>query len=156
MPFHEHEIAVRAAHDEHDRGDLRLRRRRVALVEPVRVDVPLEMIHADERQARGEREPASVVRADQEAAHQTRPDRRGDRVDLAQLDARGVQRLLRDAVERVQMLARRDLGNDAARIHMRELRGDDVGDDAPAVVDDRDARLVARRLDREDAQLVFF
>jgi len=110
------------------------------------------MVHADERQARGEREAAPVVRANEEAAHQTRSDRRGDRIDRAQLDARIVQRLLRDAVERVQMLARRDLRNDAAGVYMHELRRDDVGHDPPAVVDDGDARLVARRLDREDAQ----
>ena len=73
MPFHEHQVAVRAAHDEHDRGDLGLRRRRVALVEPVRVDVPLEMVHADERQTGGESEAAPVVRTDQEAAHESRP-----------------------------------------------------------------------------------
>src|SRR6185503_7666480 len=79
--------------------------------------------------------------------------RRGHCVDGAQLDAGCVQRLLGDAVQGVQMLARRDLGNDAAGVLMRELRRDDVRDDVTAVVDDRDAGLVARRLDREDAHL---
>ena len=49
------------------------------------------------------------------------------------------------------MFARRDLGDDAAGVLVRQLRRDDVRDDVAAVVDDRDGGLVARGLDREDA-----
>ena len=49
------------------------------------------------------------------------------------------------------VLARGDLGHDAAvvRVH-RDLRRDDVGAHATAVLDDRGGRLVARRLDAQN------
>ena len=100
VSFHQHEVAVRATHDQHHRGDLGLGCRRIALVQPVRVDVTLEVVHADEWQARGEGEPAPIVRADEETADESRSDGRGHGVDGAQLDTGFVERLLRDAVER--------------------------------------------------------
>ena len=60
------------------------------------------------------------------------------------------ERMLIAIVERAQVLARRDLGHNSTGVLMHELRGDDVRDDAPPVIDHGDARLVAGRLDRED------
>ena len=55
------------------------------------------------------------------------------------------------------MLARRDLGNDAAGVHdARVCDATMLETDAAAVVDHRDAGLVARGLDREDAHSVLF
>lgn len=148
--LHQHQIAVRPAHHQHDRGELGLRRDVLGLVEPVRVDVTLEVIHADEGQTRGEREAARVVRADEETPDEPGSDGRGDRIDLGELPSRVAERFLCDDIERAKVLPRRDLGDDAAGVLVDELRCDDVRTDASAVLDDRDAGLVARRLDRED------
>src|SRR5438874_2277118 len=150
--LHEHEIAVRAAHHEHDRGELGLRRNILGLVQPVRVHVPLEMIDPDERKTGREREATRVIRADEKATDEPGADGRGDGVDLRQLPPRVAQRLLGEHIERTEMLARRDLGDDATGVLMAQLRRDDVRTDPPPILDDRDAGLIARRLDREDPQ----
>src|SRR5438132_5419160 len=89
--FHEHEVTVRPADDEDDRRDLWLRRNVLRLVEPVRIDVPFEMVHADEWQAGRVREAALLVRADQLTADEPGPDGRRNRVDLGELPARVAQ-----------------------------------------------------------------
>ena len=106
MRLHEDEIAVRAAHDEDDRGDLRLRRHIFGLVEPVRVDVSFEMIHADEWKAGREREAAPVVRADEKASDEPGAYGRRDRVDLGELPARVAQGFLGDDIDGVQDVER--------------------------------------------------
>src|SRR5438046_1804387 len=150
--LHEHEIAVRAAHHEHDRGELGLRRNILGLVQPVRVHVPLEMIDPHERKTGREREATRVIRADEKATDEPGADGRGDDVDLRQLPPRVAQRLLGEHIERTEMLARRDLGDDATGVLMDQLRRDDVRTDPPPILDDRDAGLIARRLDREAPQ----
>ena len=150
MGLHEHEVTVRAAHHQHDRGDLRLGQDILGLEQPVRVHMALEVVHADEREPRREGEPAGVVRAHEEAADEPRPDGRRDRVHLPEGDTRVAQRGVGDRVDRAQVLPRRDLGHDAAGGLMRELGADHVRADAAAILDDRDARLIAARLDRED------
>ena len=150
--LHQHEIAVRAADDQDDGREIRLRRNVVDFIEPVRVHVALEMVHADEGQPSRERQPTPVVRANEEAPNEAGADRRGDRIDLGDLASRVSKRVHGQRVQRPQVFTRCDLGDDAARVLVDELRGDDVGADPPAVLDDRDAGLVAGRLDREDPQ----
>ena len=59
--------------------------------------------------------------------------------------------LVEDRHDPAQVGAGRDLGHDpAGRRVQRDLGGDHVGVDPPAVLDERDAGLVARRLDGED------
>ncbi len=154
MRLHEHEVAVRAAHHEHDRGQLGLRWNVLGLVQPVRVHVALEVIHPDEGQTRRERETARVVRADEQATDEPGPDGRGDGVDLGELPTRVTQRLLGDDIDRAEVLASRDLGDDAAGVLVDELGRHDVRTNPPAVLHDRDAGLIARRLEREDPQPV--
>src|SRR5438874_2385457 len=154
MRLHEDEIAVCAAHHEHDRGELGLRRNVLGLVQPVRVHVALEMVHSHERQTSREREAPRVVRTDQKATDEPGPHRRGDGVDLRELTARVAQRLLGEHIERTEVLACRDLRDDAPGILMDQLRRDDVRTGPPPILDDRDAGLIARRLDREDPQPV--
>ena len=62
------------------------------------------------------------------------------------------RRYYSDNNEDAQVLARSDLRNDPTGVLVHELRRDDVRADAPAVFHDRDAGLIARRLDREDPQ----
>src|SRR5438105_4247486 len=102
------------------------------------------------RSAGSAREPARIVRADKQAPDEPGPDRCGHGVDLGELPPRVAERLLGEDIERAQVLARRDLGDDAAGVLVDQLRCDDVRTDPPPVLDDRDAGLIARRLDRED------
>ena len=58
-------------------------------------------------------------------------------------------RLLEHRDHPAQVGTRRNLGDDAAGLRVeRDLARDDVGQDAPAVLDDRHGRLVAGGLDR--------
>src|SRR5438477_6957728 len=154
MRLHQHEIAVRAAHDEDDRGDLRRGRNVLGFVQPVRVDMPLEVVDPYERQTGRKCEAARVVRADEKAPDEARSDRGGHGVDLRELPPRIPQRLLGEHIERAEVLTRGDFRDDPAGVLVDELRGHDVRTDPPAVLDDRDAGLIARRLDREDPQPV--
>src|SRR5206468_9169995 len=106
----------------------------------------------DEWKAGREREAAPVVGADEKASDEPGADGRGDRVDLGELPPRVAQGFLGEDIERAEVLARRDLRNDPARVLVNQLRRDDVRPDPSPVLDDRDAGLIARRLDRQDSQ----
>ena len=74
-----------------------------------------------------------------------------DRVDVVPGRAGIGPGLVEDRGDPAQVRACRDLGHDPAGRGMeRDLRGDHVGEDPPAIVDERDAGLVARRFDGED------
>ena len=90
-------------------------------------------------------------------ADQAGPLRDRDRTEIAPADAGIAEGALEHAADVAQVLARGELGDDAAPLTVqRDLRGDDVGADAPRLVgragllDDRRRRLVARALDAED------
>ena len=91
---------------------------------------------------------------DDQPADQAGAGRGGDGVDIGERDAGIVKRRLDDAVERLDMGARGDLGNDAAECRMLlDLAEHDVGQDLrPAAVVQRDdgcGGLVAAGLDAE-------
>ena len=66
-------------------------------------------------------------------------------------DAGGLEGLVEGRDDPAQVGARGHLGHDpAGRRVQRDLAGDDVGVDPPPALDQRDAGLVAARLDRED------
>jgi hypothetical protein len=101
------------------------------------------------RERPGERDPHEE-RADQAGS---RGD--GDSVDLLERRSRIVERRLQDRLDVLQMVARRELGNDAAvRAVERDLGGDDVREDARSVLHDSDGRVVAGCLDAEDLHFV--
>ena len=91
---------------------------------------------------------------DDQPADQAGPGGGGDRVDIGERDAGIGKRCLDDAVQRLDMGARRDLGHDAAKRRMLlDLAEHDVRQNlrAAALVERDDGRggLVAARLDAE-------
>ena len=135
------------------------RRLDLGVGEHVREDVPLEVVHADERQPGRHREPLRVRDAHHERADEPGPVRDRDRVESREgsgpsspsaAPARS-QRLVDDADDRLGVLAARDLGHDAAEARVEvDLARDDVGEQLAPAAHDRGGGLVARRLDRED------
>ncbi len=88
--------------------------------------------------------------AHEQRADEPRPDRHRDAVEVAEPDLRLVERLREQDVERDQVLARRQLGDDApeARVQVG-LRREQVRADA-SVLDDGHAGLVAGGFESED------
>ena len=71
-----------------------------------------------------------------------------DRVERLPADARARERVAHDRACVAEVIARSELGDDAAVRRMDGDRAvDDVREHAPVVVDHRRSRLVARRLD---------
>ncbi len=110
------------------------------------------MVDGDEGNATGERDRLGLHDADEDAADEARPGGRGDAGEIAHADAGLGQRAGDDAVEMVEMGARRDLRHDAAIGAMLGQLGEhDVGADALAgVAHHRRRGLVAAGLDAED------
>ena len=67
----------------------------VGLLEPRRVEVRLEVVDADVGNVGRERERLRRAHADEQRAREPGPVARGDRVEVAELDARLDQRLAR-------------------------------------------------------------
>ena len=88
---------------------------------------------------------------DEQRAGQPRAVGDGDAVDVRPgRRRRPAQTSSRTGHDPAQVGPGGDLGHDPARRRVQgDLRGDDVADDAPAVLDEGDAGLVARRLDRQ-------
>ena len=136
-----------AGDDQHERRELRL----LLAVQPGGVDVPFEVVDRDERLVVGEGQRLGEVPADQQRAGQPRPERRGHGVDLAHRAAGLRQRFVEHRDDRADVLAGRQLGDDAAvrGVHL-DLRSDDAGEQVTPVFDDADGGLVAGGLDAED------
>ncbi len=146
------EERVAAGHDEGERRELRLLARGIRRVlEPRRVEVALEMVDPDERQLVDVREGLREVDPHEQRPGEAGPRRHGDRVDVRPAHPGVGPRLRQGGDDPPEMRTRRDLGNDpAGRRVERDLARDDRREDPPPVCDERDARLVAARLDRED------
>ena len=82
-----------------------------------------------------------------------RPARHGDRVDLGQGQVRRGQCLLDDSIDRLDVLARGDLGEDAAVLRVQvDLRGDQAGLQRAPVLDDRRGGLIAGGFNPQNAR----
>ena len=91
------------------------------------------------------------VDAHEQRAREPRAVGDRDAVDVGHGDAGRGERLVQHGHDPAQVGPRRDLGHDAAGRRMeRDLARDDVGVDPAAVLDQRDAGLVARRLDGQE------
>jgi hypothetical protein len=112
--------------------------------------VALEVVHGNERLVVDPGERLGEVHADEQRAGEARAIGDGDPVDVPPFRAGLLPRRVEDRHDPAQVRPRRHLRHDAAGRGVKgDLRRDDVGVDAASVLDERDARLVARRLDRE-------
>jgi hypothetical protein len=111
-----------------------------------------EVIDGDERDGAGERDRLCLHHADEDAADETGPAGGGHRGEIAEADARLRQRPHDDAVEMIEMGARRHFRHDAAeRPMLRQLRQHHIGADARACLAHHGRRrLVAAGFDAEN------
>ena len=114
MVAHEHEVGMSARRDEAEQGESGIVRGVVDVLQPRGVDVPFEVVDADQGGLLGEGKALRRVHADEEGARKTGAVGDGDPVEVAQLDGRLLQGLPHHGVEREHVLARGDLRNDAA------------------------------------------
>ena len=108
----------------------------------------LQVVDRGQRQPPRGRQALGRGHADQQRAHQPRPLRHRDQLDLVQ--ARALQRLVDDGVDQLEVVPRRPLGHDAAEAVVHALGGHDVRADLTGARDDGGARVVAGGLDGED------
>ena len=135
---------VAAAGDEAEEGRLE----RLGL-EEVGGDVALQVVDRDQRQPPRAAIALAVLTPTSSAPIRPGP-RCGDGLDLVEGHPRLGQRRLDHRRGQLEVMARGDLGNDAAEARVRGgLRGDHVGED-PRAVENRRAGVVAGGLDRED------
>jgi hypothetical protein len=124
------------------------------VLEDDRIDVPLDVIDADERLPQRVGHRLRVGEPDEERADEPRPLRHGDAVNLLGPQAGARERLLDDFDDLVQMLARGDLRYHAAEAPVRlDLRGDDGRDHLAPAAHQRGRRLVARTLDPQNQHM---
>ncbi|CPU66145.1 Uncharacterised protein [Mycobacteroides abscessus] len=108
-----------------------------------------DVVHAVERLAEREREGLRGGGTDGQRADEARPGGDGDRVDLGEVDVGRAERALERGDHRLEMGARRDLGDDPAVARVLVHGARDRVDEQLATADERHARLVAGRLDAE-------
>ena len=113
--------------------------------------VGVQVVHLDERHAPPHRERLAEGCADQQRPHQPGAGGHGDRAEVGGRHPGLVERGLHDGDEVLQVLAPGDLRHDAAvGAVVGDLGGDDGGEHAPALLDDRGRGFVARCFDAED------
>ena len=115
------------------------------------VDVPPEVI--DPADGPGPRGSESLRNAhpDQEAAREAGASRNRDQVDVVPVLAGRLECQFEQLRQPLQVVAGRELRDDAAEILVQvDLRVDDVGQDAAAIFNQCDRGFVARRFDSED------
>ena len=113
--------------------------------------VAFEMVHANEGQASAVGDGFGRGKAHEERSDKAGTPRCGDAVDVVQGDACIFQGLEHDSADGLDMLARRDFGNDAAVLAVDlDLRGDDVRKQDAPVPDDSGGRFIARRFYTEN------
>src|SRR6185312_12948371 len=142
---HRRQHGVAAGGDQAEEGRLQ----RFGL-EEVGGDVALQVIDRDQRQPAGGGDRLRGRDPDQEGADQPGPGGGGDRLDVVQSHPGLAERRLDHRGGQLQVVAGGDLGDDAAEARVGGgLRGDHVGEDAPAV-EHGGAGVVAGRLDGEE------
>lgn len=118
-------------------------------LKPVGIDVSLEVVYAEEGEAVGEGDGLGDVHPHQEGAGETRSNGNGNAIKVAPA---GLGHGLFDNGDRGhQVLAGGNLGDDATVSGMNvHLRGDDVGEDLPPVLDNGGCCFVAGGLDAKE------
>jgi hypothetical protein len=138
---------VPAGGDEAEEGRLE---RAVPEVQEVRGDVALEVVDGRERQAARRGDPLRRGDADEQRAGEAGALRDGDELDVVEGRARARERVVDDDVREVEVVARGDLGHDAAVRVVDALGGHDVGPHLAVAGHDGGAGVVAAGLDPED------
>ncbi len=116
----------------------------------VRRDVALQVVDGRQREPAGGGEPLGGRDPDEQRPHESRALRHGDQVEVVEGGLRPGERVVDDGVDELEVVARGDLRHHAPEAVVHALGGDDVGQDLAVAGDDRRARVVARRLERED------
>ncbi len=144
---HLEEAGVAARDDERDR-----RQRDLAVREERGRDVARDVMDRHERLAVDERDRLGGLQPDEQRADEPGPLRHRDRGEVLEPRAGVGHRLLHDGHDRLDVVARGELGHDAAvgRVQLGLARHH-VREDAAAVLDDRGSGLVAGGLDPEHA-----
>ncbi len=137
------QIGVAAGDNETYKGKLKIR-----VAKEVGVNVALQVVDTNEREVEDGRDGLRGRDTDQESTKKAGPVRYSDRLDLSKTGARRVESFLEDWINQLDMLARRDFGDNAAEPRMQiNLGGHDVGKDFASVLDDRRGSLIAARFD---------
>ena len=146
VPADDDEQGVTTGH-EHDRE----RRGELRILEPSRVEVGLEVVDTDVREAGHERERLRRAHADEQRAREAGTVARGDGADVGELESGFTERVGDHRVDELDVRPARDLGHDTAVLRVElDLARHDRRQHAPAVLDDGRGRFVARRLDAQD------
>ena len=119
--------------------------------QPGRERVAFEVVHRQQRLARGHRQRLGTDEAHHHPADQPRPGCRGDGVEIIECHARFTHHLFEHGREPLSMGARGDFGDDPAigRV-FGLLTGDCLRDNRPVTAHQRHGGLVAARFDAED------
>lgn len=148
MRAHQQQLAVPARSYQRQKREVRLGEIRR---QPQGIDMPLQVVDAQQGQAGHQRQALGEIDADQQRAHQPRSLGDGDGVKgvIAQ---RGLpQRFCDNGADSFGMGAGGELGEDAAILGVQvNLRGDDSAFDVVPVLDDGGGGFVAGGFDGED------
>ena len=145
-PAHFEQLAMPARHQQQQ-----IREIEIGIGEARRQRMAFEMIDRDQRLARRQRQTLAGEQADHHPANQPRTGGRGDRIDLADVDAGFVQHLADQAGQDLDMGAGGDFGDNAAvRLVRRVLADHRLGENAPVAGHQRDRAVVARGFESED------
>ena len=119
--------------------------------QPRRQRMAFEMIDGNERQIPGCGNGLCRHRTDYHAADQTGPGGRGNPVEIADVEAGLRQRAADNAIQNIEMCARRDFRHDTAKCLVFVILGiDNVRQNTPVVGNYRRRRFIAACLDPKD------
>ncbi|MNV66417.1 hypothetical protein D3C71_1591690 [compost metagenome] len=114
------------------------------------INMPRNMMRANQRLVPGQRQALRRHNADQKRADKTRPLCNGNGVQFLRRNSRLLQRFLHNKGNDLHMLARRNLRHNSAESAMCfNLARDDIRQHLAAVLDDRRRCLVAAGLDSQ-------
>jgi hypothetical protein len=110
----------------------------------VGADMGLDVIHCDERDVSSVGQRFAEAKPDEKGSYQTRPLSYCNGVDLLHIDTGLFQCGVDYGSDVSQVLPRRKLGDDSpVRVMDSYLRGDEIGEDAAAVLDNRRRSFIA-------------
>jgi hypothetical protein len=130
-------------HERHEREGRHRTLQLVRVQQPCGIQVPLQVVDADERELVGPCQRLRERDANEERAGKAGAGGDGDPVDLADRDAGGLQYLGQRRDDPAQVCARGELGHDpACRGVERDLAGHRLGQDPAPAHHERDPGLV--------------